>query len=278
MIRHSNLFLALVISLMSAYPAVADDPLVDNDFERKTCKELLCGEFVGYVRGIIAEVADEAKTSKLQGERRTHALIRAGAEYAAGVPEEHRARALILALAVAMDSGDEMRKSALTERFWKAYETDEERSVRLANLGAPTMHGRQDLVRHFFIAAGLTVLLNPNRAEALSILKEVSDANGGSGFSWVDLGADLAGIIYARRLIAERVVPDPFGRSFETSSFVPSTILELPEGIMIEELRSQFSLDSRSRFQAEVRRIQSLVLALPIHKNRAPGDSQSAAR
>lgn len=280
MSRQNIAALCLGAFVVTVGPVVADETEgADDDFERATCKDLLCEEFATHVRGIIAEIVDEAKTSNQKGEQRCEALIQAGAAYAADeVPEEHRARAFLLALAVAMDSGDEMRRSALTEKYWKMYESDEERSARLANLGHLTMHGRQDAVRHFFIAAGLTAIMSPQVAEALSILKEVSDANGGSGFSWVDLGADLAGIVYAKSLIANRVLDDPFARNFEVATFVPTAILELPEGIMLEELQSQFSLNSKSRFQREVRRIEALILELPIYKEHSDGLTKSATR
>lgn len=58
-----------------------------------------------------------------------------------------------------------------------------------------TAHGRNDLPRHFAVSAALTLLTDENRALAVGITKELSDSQpGGSGFSFVDMVANKAGI------------------------------------------------------------------------------------
>jgi hypothetical protein len=170
-----------------------------------------------------------------------------------------------LGLAVAFDCGKDLRQSVLTKRFWTKYETNEERTARLKVWGKPTMFGRFDLAQHFFAAGGLVALTSPEAAEATSILKEVTDANGGSGFSYVDLGSDLAGIIYATELIRQENPPRVFTDQFEIKSLLPD-FSDLAEGIMLTELRNDFSLDSQSRFRKVVRSIQERVLSLPVYE------------
>ncbi len=58
-----------------------------------------------------------------------------------------------------------------------------------------TVHGRGDLPRHYWVSAALTVLSGEDRALAVGIAKEVTDSlPGGSGFSFVDMAANQAGI------------------------------------------------------------------------------------
>jgi hypothetical protein len=61
-----------------------------------------------------------------------------------------------------------------------------------------TAHGRNDLPRHFAVSAALTLLTDEHRALAVGITKELSDSQpGGSGFSFVDMVANKAGIRFA---------------------------------------------------------------------------------
>ena len=55
------------------------------------------------------------------------------------------------------------------------------------------LHGRIDLARHFLISAMLAAHGSADVAQLAGEYKEISDADGGSGFSFVDLMADRAG-------------------------------------------------------------------------------------
>lgn len=58
--------------------------------------------------------------------------------------------------------------------------------------------GREDLRLHFIISAGLKLLTDQGASTAIGEFKELLDAGrGGSGFSFVDLAADRAGIRFA---------------------------------------------------------------------------------
>src|SRR3546814_7296444 len=57
------------------------------------------------------------------------------------------------------------------------------------------LHGREDLPKHWTISAALALFLDQKTARAAGWWKELDDSvEGGSGFSFVDLGADMAGI------------------------------------------------------------------------------------
>jgi hypothetical protein len=217
-----------------------------------------------------------ARKCKLEGDARTEEIIRQGlAEL--NLPDKYRRRAIVLGLAVAFDQGQQLRQSVLTRRFWIKYESESENRARRKVMGTPTMNDRADLPQHFFIAGGLVALTNPEMAEATSILKEVTDANGGSGFSYVDMGANLAGIIYATELIRQPEIPPVFTEGFEIKTFVPD-LSGLAEGVMLTELRNDFSLDSKSRFKRVIQAIKDRVLNLPIyHKILGPRPASESA-
>lgn len=58
--------------------------------------------------------------------------------------------------------------------------------------------GRNDLSRHFWVSASLTVLADAKRSLTVGVTKELKDSTpGGSGFSFVDMAANKAGIRFA---------------------------------------------------------------------------------
>jgi uncharacterized membrane protein (Fun14 family) len=58
-----------------------------------------------------------------------------------------------------------------------------------------TLRGRHDLARHFWVSAALSVVSNEANATTIGKAKELMDSGpGGSGFSFVDMAANTAGI------------------------------------------------------------------------------------
>ena len=133
------------------------------------------------------------------------------AALAAGkLPADQVVPAYLLALGIALDSSDMMRRNLVTRGFWRKVENDDDWKRRLAVLGEPMVQGRHDLCQHFVVSAALTAMLGAKNAESAGILKEMLDArDGGSGFSFNDLSADLAGVAFAQQLLR---TPKQLGR------------------------------------------------------------------
>ena len=76
----------------------------------------------------------------------------------------------------------------------------------------PVLAGRRDLTQHFVLSAGIKVLSDQGVSAAIGEFKELMDrANGGSGYSFTDLAADMAGVRFAE------LATDPeFAREFQT--------------------------------------------------------------
>jgi hypothetical protein len=60
-----------------------------------------------------------------------------------------------------------------------------------------TLAGRRDLAKHFTSSAALAAQGGSLFSDAVGLFKELTDANGGSGFSFPDLAADRAGVRFA---------------------------------------------------------------------------------
>jgi hypothetical protein len=117
-------------------------------------------------------------------------------------------------------------------------ESESERQERIRNLGRPTVQQRRDLAQHFFLSAYLTVVVGPQAAEAAGVAKEVVDARSGSGFSYADLAADLAGIVFAEKLLRGELTVEQLAGQFEVQQHMPH-IDDLPEGLRWEQARQQ---------------------------------------
>ncbi|MEA5114988.1 MAG: hypothetical protein VB050_13275 [Geobacteraceae bacterium] len=75
---------------------------------------------------------------------------------------------------------------------------------RVSNRPTANLGGRHDLCLHFVISVGLKLLTDQGVSAAVGEFKELLDAGrGGSGFSFVDLAADRAGIRFAEVATAD---------------------------------------------------------------------------
>lgn len=95
--------------------------------------------------------------------------------------------------------------------------------------------GRRDLLLHFIISAGLKVVSDQGIAMAIGEFKELLDSNkGGTGFSFVDLAADRAGLRFAEVATeanggARHLLGVLAGKTTEKAFFPHFT--DLPEGL-----------------------------------------------
>ena len=100
-------------------------------------------------------------------------------------------RAAILAMGVILG---ETRIAAVARRKIDGDLMGDYRSLR----ARVTLRGRNDLSRHFWVSGALKVLTDENRSMAVGLTKELMDAQpGGSGFSFADKAANMAGIRFA---------------------------------------------------------------------------------
>ena len=146
-------------------------------------------------------------------------------------------RAAILALGVIV--GDEN----VARVGWSTLST-EGRKERDRLRGRVTLRGRSDLPKHFTVSAALTVLADENRALTVGIAKEASDSNpGGSGFSFVDMLANKAGIRLASLATRNAAYASTFQQrlieSAQSTDFMPS-FDGLPEGLTSEDFQANY--------------------------------------
>jgi hypothetical protein len=154
-------------------------------------------------------------------------------------------RALILALA-AYVNGQSIRAPADDS-------TEPRARPRLVRL-----RGRVDLSQHFMTSAALAIQGHAALSNLVGWYKELSDAQGGSGFSFADMTANRAGIRFAR-LATESAASAQWLQSIvreglSEDDFMPR-IDALPEGLSQERFDAHLGEDKRGEYQRLLERI-----------------------
>ena len=134
-----------------------------------------------------------------------------------------------------------------------------------------TLARRPDLQQHFVYSATLHVLGNQRLSSAVGEAKELLDSlNGGSGFSFVDLLADRAGIRFARLAGASaqsaRAVQQFFALQDRTEQELFPNKSRLPEGLPQALFEQQYQSIDSAIYQQMVAEIDRRLNALPLYQ------------
>jgi uncharacterized protein YfiM (DUF2279 family) len=190
---------------------------------------------VDAVRAAAEELARHPD-AELVLDRLTEHYVRCAAAAARELPAETAPVAFLLGLGMALDDSPTLLLIPLTRGFSQAIESPAERATRCRCLANPTLVGRRDLAQHFFLSGYLTAVAGAAAAEAAGLSKELDDSGvGGSGFSYHDLAADLAGIDFASRVLAREWSLNDLSTTFEIRAVMPS-LEGLPQGLPWEDV------------------------------------------
>jgi hypothetical protein len=116
---------------------------------------------------------------------------------------------------------------------------------RPSRCGSITLGGRGDLRQHFIVSAALEVASNSGLAFAVGEFKELLDSNrGGSGFSFDDLAADLAGVRFAETMLEDRKAirkRQEWLEGVSSESAIFPELSGLPTGLSEAEFKRRYS-------------------------------------
>jgi len=134
-----------------------------------------------------------------------------------------------------------------------------------------TLARRPDLQQHFIYSATLHVLGSQRLSSAVGEAKELLDSlKGGSGFSFVDLLADRAGIRFARLAVATpesaRALQQFFSTAERTEPELFPSKSRLPEGLPQEMFEQQYQSIDSAIYQQMVAEIDRRLNALPLYQ------------
>jgi hypothetical protein len=134
---------------------------------------------------------------------------------------------------------------------------------------SPFMYKRIDLAQHFIGAAALTASVNGQLAKAVGEQKELSDADHGSGFSFIDLAADKAGTRFGEIATSTpenaRKIQKAMSGIRSYSEFMPDP-RDLPEKMNKEEFRARFGDIDSPEYQKISKEIDARIAALSIYR------------
>lgn len=133
-----------------------------------------------------------------------------------------------------------------------------------------TLRGRQDLSLHFIYSAFIQLNSDSRFASGIGELKEVLDTNrGGSGFSFADLVADLAGVRYASYMtdgshnLTSSILA--LAKSSDQNLFMPSIDKQL-EGLSEAEFKRRFGNIESSKYKKLVAAIEDEIDSLAVYQ------------
>ena len=135
------------------------------------------------------------------------------------------------------------------------------------------LRGRRDLSQHFMSSAVLAIQGNDTLSHLVGWYKELSDSQGGSGFSFVDMTANRSGIRFAALATGSvegaRQVQRLAARGLTEADFMPA-VTGLPEGMNREEFSLGFGEPGHLVYQRMIAHIDSRIDASPLYR-KPPG-------
>ncbi|NVZ08635.1 hypothetical protein HW932_05100 [Allochromatium humboldtianum] len=169
-------------------------------------------------------------------------------------------RALILALA-AYVNGQSIRAP------------DDDSTEPRARPRLVLLRGRVDLSQHFMTSAALAVQGTDTLSSLVGWYKEMSDANGGSGFSFADMMANRAGIRFARlateKAASARWLQSVARAGLREDDFMPR-IDRLPEGLSQARFEDRLGTDKRREYQRLIEQIDRHIESRGLYRQ-SPG-------
>jgi hypothetical protein len=131
---------------------------------------------------------------------------------------------------------------------------------------------RTDLSQHFWVSAALAVLSDEQRSLAVGLSKEVMDSTpGGSGFSFIDMAANTAGIRLAveatRNSKSAHAIQDRVQQGVDIADVFPS-IDGLPENLTRDQLQANFGGIGGTETRRLLGEIDRRIAALPLYEQR----------
>ncbi len=127
-----------------------------------------------------------------------------------------------------------------------------------------TLGGRDDFPRHLLISAALVVEGTGPLSRAIGVYKEVADARNGSGFSFNDMAANLAGTRLGEWAVAQpQRLQSALARGVQESDVMPPWA-DLPEFMGEAEFQRRYGGVGAPAYEAMVTEIERRVAALAL--------------
>jgi hypothetical protein len=223
------------------------------------------------VRKIVKAVAVRAQRNAtlgavaLRGDALTADYVRTAAQVAVGNEGPEMVSAFLIALGVAFDDTGTLADDPATAGSIKDAETPDERKARVTALGNPTLAGRRDLCRRFFLGCATGELLPQDAAENAAVGRALLDLQRPSGLCVPTLAAELAGAAFARSAQADVEVLRDVLAKFTATDYLPP-LTRLRNGLSAEKFEELYGAATDERFLAVLADIRKRLKVMPAYK------------
>ncbi len=223
------------------------------------------------VRKIVKAVSETAKQNAalgakaLTGDELTALYVKAAAQAAENDKGPEMVSAFLVALGVAFDDTGALADAAATADAVKDLETPEDRKARLAVLGNPTLDGRRDLSRRFFLGCATGELLPPAAAENAAVSRATLDLAKPVGLCMPALAAEFAGIAFARTTQSDPEVLRDVIQKFAAADYLPP-FTGLRNGFSAEKFKEVYGDATDARFLAVLAEIRKRVKEMKAYR------------
>lgn len=132
-----------------------------------------------------------------------------------------------------------------------------------------SLYRRQDMAKHFMISAALAASGAESLAYILGQEKEINDAKKGSGFSFVDLASDRAGLQFGHTAVESssqaRILQEKMANIQNYTAFMPE-VRDLPEKMNEQQFNQQFESIYSATYQNMLKKIDLRISKLAIYQ------------
>ncbi len=132
-----------------------------------------------------------------------------------------------------------------------------------------SLYRRTDMAKHFMISATLAATGAAYFADFLGQEKELLDAKQGSGFSFVDLAGDRAGLRFGKTAVASeakaRQLQQRMAKIKDYTAFMPE-VRDLPENMNKRMFKRRFESVYSTKYQAMLKKIDHRIAKLAIYQ------------
>lgn len=143
------------------------------------------------------------------------------------------------------------------------------RQVAKTGKGNVVLFNRRDLRLHFLVSSGLKLISDSEIGFAVGEFKELLDSrHGGSGFSFIDLAADRAGLAFAERATRSTKSAREFQRIMAqaTEADYFANFNDLEEGLEQQHFVERYGDIDSEQYQSIVRLIDQRLGTLPLYR------------
>ncbi len=200
------------------------------------------------VQAITARATENAAAAApLTGDELTAAYVKTAADVAMKQPGPEMLSGFLIGIGLALDDTDTLLSDPVTTGAVKHAETLDERKARIAALGNPTLAGRRDLCRHFFVGCATGELLAQHVAEKHAVSRMRIDLHSASGLCIPALAAEFAGIAFVRAVYGDAELVRKAAEGFQASEYLPS-MHGLRNGLSPEKFTELYGNTDDDRF------------------------------